>query len=245
MPGRRPLRGAGVAGPAAVSIVLHAVVLGAVAGLIGWSGGGGDPQRELVIGFGQPQLRAPAVEPDVEPIEIAHGDDPEPEVQPVAEEFPVALYEAIVAAGAPPAWSKVPPRERRKETKQADALAAAAVDSKSGTDEVIARAAKPLRAPEAPKLHPDRCPPPEYPRQARRRNLEGTVWLRLRVSSDGLPAEVILETSSGHALLDEAALAAARAWKLTPATCDGLPCEGILRVPVTFRLEAQAAGAPE
>ena len=64
---------------------------------------------------------------------------------------------------------------------------------------------------------------PSYPPRARRAGVEGVVTVRLRLSAEGrlLAAEVAV--GSGEPLLDEAALAAARASRYAPATQGGLP----------------------
>jgi protein TonB len=55
-------------------------------------------------------------------------------------------------------------------------------------------------------------PEVSYPRAAYLRNLEGTVVLSLIVNSDGVVTEVRVIQSSGHRLLDRAAVAAARGY---------------------------------
>ncbi|BAV33321.1 TonB family protein [Sulfuricaulis limicola] len=45
-----------------------------------------------------------------------------------------------------------------------------------------------------------------YPPLARSRGWEGTVWLSLRVESDGQLDKIRLERSSGYAVLDNSAL---------------------------------------
>lgn len=79
-------------------------------------------------------------------------------------------------------------------------------------------------------------PPPRYPRLARRRGQEGRVLLRVAVRSDGRPRSIAVLRSSGHRLLDEAALEAVRRWQFVPAERDGRPIEGQVDVPVAFRL---------
>lgn len=80
------------------------------------------------------------------------------------------------------------------------------------------------------------CPRPEYPRQARVRRWEGTAIVEARVSPAGVPLGVELHASSGHDVLDHAALAAVRAWRFAPARRGGRAVESAVRVPVTFRL---------
>jgi protein TonB len=47
---------------------------------------------------------------------------------------------------------------------------------------------------------------------------------------------VLVKQSSGHAVLDEAALAAVRAWRFEPATLNGAPVEAEAEVPIRFKL---------
>jgi len=77
--------------------------------------------------------------------------------------------------------------------------------------------------------------PPRYPLIARRKGWEGTVVIELRVSGSGWVKEVRIEKSSGHALLDDAALGAVRNWRIAP---NGRPDAATFkfRVPVTFKL---------
>ncbi|MCK6443222.1 energy transducer TonB [Elstera cyanobacteriorum] len=79
-------------------------------------------------------------------------------------------------------------------------------------------------------------PAPAYPAQAQRDEIEGTVRLKLLIGADGRVAEVSLLRSSGHRLLDQAALSAARAWVLEPAHQNGTPTPAWAEVEVPFRL---------
>ena len=56
-------------------------------------------------------------------------------------------------------------------------------------------------------------PEVSYPRAAYLRNLEGTVVLSMIVNSEGIVTEVEMIQSSGHRLLDRAALVAARGYR--------------------------------
>ena len=82
----------------------------------------------------------------------------------------------------------------------------------------------------------DLNPPPDYPRAARRRNYQGTVVLDVRVTVDGLAAEVRVGQSSGYTLLDRSALRAVKAWRFSPARRGDRPVEMWVRVPVRFAL---------
>jgi protein TonB len=47
--------------------------------------------------------------------------------------------------------------------------------------------------------------PLEYPDRARRRNQQGTVYLRYRIGTDGKASDITVVRSSGHRILDDAA----------------------------------------
>jgi TonB family protein len=49
------------------------------------------------------------------------------------------------------------------------------------------------------------CPMPPYPKAALEQRLEGEVWLWVVVATNGLPFDVTVQKSSGHALLDRTA----------------------------------------
>lgn len=79
-------------------------------------------------------------------------------------------------------------------------------------------------------------PKPEYPPIARRRQWEGRVILRVRVLAAGTVAAATVETSSGHEVLDEAALEAVRRWHFVPAKRGGQAVDSVVNVPINFNL---------
>jgi protein TonB len=79
-------------------------------------------------------------------------------------------------------------------------------------------------------------PAPAYPAAAQRRGLQGTVLLRVHVQANGSADVVDVQQSSGHRLLDEAAVEAVRHWSFVPALRGKAPQAGWARVPVEFRL---------
>ncbi len=98
----------------------------------------------------------------------------------------------------------------------------------------VARATEP--APSRPTML--RAAVPDYPAEARRHGLEGTVHVGVRVLADGEPAEVRIQRSSGARALDQAAMAAAAASKFRPAlNAEGVPVEARVIVPYRFVLE--------
>ena len=66
---------------------------------------------------------------------------------------------------------------------------------------------------------------PAYPERARRAGVEGVVGVRIALAPDGSVRQVELTQSSGSRLLDEAALAAARASTFSPASRNRSPVE--------------------
>jgi TonB family protein len=66
---------------------------------------------------------------------------------------------------------------------------------------------------------------PAYPERARRAGIEGVVGVRIALAPDGSVRQVELTQSSGSRLLDEAALAAARASTFAPASRNRTPVE--------------------
>lgn len=60
--------------------------------------------------------------------------------------------------------------------------------------------------------------------------------LRVHVDASGHPIGVQLHASSGHEVLDKAALAAVRQWTFVPAKRGATPIDGWVDVPLDFRL---------
>jgi periplasmic protein TonB len=98
--------------------------------------------------------------------------------------------------------------------------------------------ARPVSAGTAPQVPPRLRDnrPPDYPLEALRRRLEGTVLLRVHVATDGRVAEVDILDSSGHLILDAAAVRAVKSWHFVPATRGGRPVAAVVRQPVRFSL---------
>lgn len=80
-------------------------------------------------------------------------------------------------------------------------------------------------------------PKPVYPHLARRRGMEGTVILRVMVEESGTASSVAMHSSSGHILLDKAALQTVTTWQFIPGSKNGQPCSMEVFVPVQFRLQ--------
>jgi protein TonB len=86
------------------------------------------------------------------------------------------------------------------------------------------------------------CPkrtPPVYPAVSRRMGEEGRVVLWVELDEQGRVMTARVDTRSGSARLDDAALAAVKTWRCTPATRDGAPVRAIALQPFVFSLEGR------
>jgi periplasmic protein TonB len=203
----------------------------------------------------EPRQAATPPEPaEVEPppIELPPPPTPEPPVAAAPEQV------AITVAPPPPPPRPTPPPRRPARPQAAPAKhkaptqphapapppAAVPGDSdkppapslSAGTPPAVeAPAAAPIIAP-SPVGAAAGNPKPEYPISARRRHLEGRLVLRVDVTDSGSASSVAVAVSSGHSVLDEAALNAVRAWRFNPATRGGKAIPGVTYVPIQFRL---------
>lgn len=75
---------------------------------------------------------------------------------------------------------------------------------------------------------------PDYPDEARDRQLQGAVVLDIHIRQDGTVQETKLV--SGEPLLADAAMAAVKQWRFQPRIVDGAPVEMQTRVTLNFRL---------
>ncbi len=75
---------------------------------------------------------------------------------------------------------------------------------------------------------------PQYPDIARNAKVQGVVILEAVIGADGKVEQARVLRS--QPLLDEAALAAVRAWEYTPTLLNGRPTPVIMTVTVQFRL---------
>jgi TonB family protein len=75
---------------------------------------------------------------------------------------------------------------------------------------------------------------PDYPEEARNRQLQGAVVLDIHIGQDGTVQE--MKVVSGEPLLADAAMAAVRQWRFQPRLVDGAPAEMQTRITLNFRL---------
>jgi protein TonB len=75
---------------------------------------------------------------------------------------------------------------------------------------------------------------PEYPEEARQRQMQGSVVLDVRMGRDG--AVQTVNPVSGQGLLADAAIAAVKQWRFKPRMVKGQPVEMQTKVILNFRL---------
>lgn len=78
---------------------------------------------------------------------------------------------------------------------------------------------------------------PNYPTLSRRMNETGITVLRVELDQQGLVSTARVATGSGFARLDEAALAAVKSWRCTPAQRNGQPVRAVALQPFKFVLQ--------
>ncbi|OUR75415.1 hypothetical protein A9Q83_18540 [Alphaproteobacteria bacterium 46_93_T64] len=75
---------------------------------------------------------------------------------------------------------------------------------------------------------------PRYPRRAFELGQQGVVTLAALILPSGQPQSLKIEHSSGHRLLDKAALSAVKKWEFEPLVRNGQKIKSWVRVPVRF-----------
>lgn len=80
-------------------------------------------------------------------------------------------------------------------------------------------------------------PRPPYPMVARRMGWSGKVILNVEVLAEGSCGELSIFKSSGHDILDKAAMQTVKSWRFTPARRGGQPVTQWFKVPIQFSLE--------
>ncbi|HPJ66585.1 MAG TPA: energy transducer TonB [Desulfobacteraceae bacterium] len=79
-------------------------------------------------------------------------------------------------------------------------------------------------------------PPPEYPLSARRRGYQGTVILEVLVDRHGRVKDQRISESSGHDVLDRAAVSSVENWVFEPGIRGDEKTEMWVKIPIRFQL---------
>jgi protein TonB len=191
---------------------------------------------------------APTPEPVPEPTPV---DIPPPLPEPPLATAPEIPQPVAVAPPPPPPPVPAPPRPKARPhappaKHQAPSPPQAAAPGLSDNPPAVSlstgiapMAEPPITAPIIPPSPAGTAagnPKPDYPIAGRRFNLEGRLVLRVDVTVSGSASAVAVVVSSGHPVLDQAALEAVQTWQFNPATKGGVPVASVIYWPVEFRL---------
>jgi len=178
-------------------------------------------KREMLVSVILPSPPQPEPEvkpPEVKPPEVKQLAKPTPkpvepqQMQPVPEAVPVA---ALVEKPSPPVPN---------------------VASSEPAQPVVAPPSLPDRDPDYQASYLNN-PPPPYPMTARRMGWQGRVVLNVEVLASGSPGQVKLQQSSGHDVLDTAAIKAVSGWRFVAARQGGQAVTKWFLVPIPFILK--------
>lgn len=162
----------------------------------------------------------PQSKPEVQP----NRQKPEP-LKPVTR--PTAA--PVQTTTAPTASAAAPPENTAPASDGSPAKAAASAGNRSGESGAGL---------EAPRFDAGYLanPAPDYPMLSRKLGEKGKVLLRVHVTADGRPQEVLLHQSSGYERLDAAASDVLWHWKFVPGQRDGVAVPAWVVVPINFIL---------
>lgn len=159
----------------------------------------------------------------------------------VAAPAPAALAMPVPAPPEAPRAEPRPQPPARLTARQGAPVVRRALAARPGAPEGEAAPATPAPDPGPPLLTAPRFRrpprPPDYPARAVELDLTGTVVIRALLDPEGDPRDARVHRSSGHPMLDAAAVAAVRRWAFEPAARDGRRIEAWVEVPVHFRLQ--------
>jgi protein TonB len=236
--------------------VLAAVIFFHVGG--GWALTQVEPVKLVVGDIAPMEVRMVAAEqpaqvelPMDEPPPLPEVPPPPPDLATVVDPPPPDLPSPVFPVEAPPPPPPEPPPPKPPEPPkpkppQPKPVQKAAPAPRPAADaqpqQATAAPPGPPAAPVAPKtvsasqlgyLVP---PNPIYPARSRKAGEQGSVTIRVLIDVTGRPAQASLQTSSGHAALDESALSAVRAAQFKPYAEGGLPQAVWVLVPINFVL---------
>jgi len=194
----------------------------------------------------QPIIKAPAPKPvpkveKTEPKKVVEKPEkvekpkPKPKPKPASTAKPIYQPEREEEAESPPPEPvREAPRESPHETHHEAPPAPRATEEGEGRRTPKAQADKG----EDTGYHPGGMSGfrRRYPHAAQEKGWEGTVTLKVHISSDGDIGEVIVTSSSGHDMLDEAAVDMIKDAHATPARRGDKPVDSWVVVPYRFTI---------
>ena len=131
--------------------------------------------------------------------------------------------------------SPIEPRQTENPAPDVEASPPPVAENKPSTQSALDSPGQPDREPDYQAAYLNN-PAPVYPLVARRMGWQGKVVLNVEVLESGLPGQIMLQQSSGHDVLDNAALNSVRTWRFVPARHGGEPVARRFLVPIPFIL---------
>ncbi|MBS1211705.1 MAG: putative TonB-like protein [Proteobacteria bacterium] len=165
----------------------------------------------------QPEVKPPPPKPEKPPEKPAPKKPDKPKPAPKKPPAPPPPKQEVPAAPEIPAPAAEAP------------TAAAPAKSAAPTPPPFVEASY-----KAPSLN---NPPTRYPPVALERRWEGKVALRVQVLPAGTAGEIRIEQSSGHEILDDAAVEQVRSWRFLPARRGDQAVASWVIVPIEYKLK--------
>ncbi len=78
---------------------------------------------------------------------------------------------------------------------------------------------------------------PKYPKNLRKRGIEGQLRLKVLIDQEGKVAQVEIHTSSGYQDFDQSAIEVVYQWQFKPAQIEGKERSSWVLIPIAFRLK--------
>lgn len=158
--------------------------------------------------------------------------EPQPYTPPTPAEPRIEVTPLAVITTLP---DQVEVAEAPADAPRSQPVMAAVVINREVTDREVGPAAPPKTIP-ASAVEYIVSPKPVYPLYSRRAKETGVVMLRVLIDDQGLPAQIVIEKSSGFPRLDEAALTAMRSARFKPYRENGRALAAWAPAPVIFEL---------
>lgn len=201
------------------------------------------PQMVDVELVAAPQPEAPPAPPTVTPPAPPKVPPKPPEPKPVVKPLPKKAETAPKVKPVKPAAPTAETDDLAQRLKHLrESLGSEAPQKASAPSTAPARPAASGATHSARKITTARAdhlhnPKPPYPAVARARNWEGVSQLRVYVLANGAAGQVQLAGSSGHDVLDEAALAAVKSWRFVPAKRGDEAIASWVQFPIVWKLK--------
>ena len=193
------------------------------------------PMEVRMVPAEQPALPDPPLD---EPPPLPEVPPPPPElatmVEPPPPDLPPPVFPVEAPPPPPPPQPEKPKPPPPKPVQKRPPVPQAPVEAQPQQAAPAAPAAP--RTVSASQLGYIVPPNPIYPARSRKAGEQGNVMVRVLVDVTGRPAQVSLQTSSGHPELDQSALSAVRAAQFRPYAEGGLTQAVWVLVPINFVL---------